>query len=325
MKIAFYSPHICLRGTTVAMHDFAFYNQKLLSNESLMIYDRNDYRNNETTIKKFQKSMECVAIDSIMDLGKTIAENNCDAVYISKYGNKNDNYQTEETLLRVVPEGCKLIINAIGPAQADQAHGDVYAYGSYWLSRFCADGKLPAVPYMVDMPNVDGDLRQELNIPPDAIVFGRNGGIETFDINWAWHTIAVALENKDNIYFLFQNTNKFINHPRVIHVNTTSDMDYKTKFVNSCDAMIHARQVGESFGLSCGEFSVKNKPVITWYGSKERNHIEVLGDRGIYYNDPQGLYEILINFTPEPDKDWNCYRDYSPENIMKVFEEVYLS
>ena len=108
-------------------------------------------------------------------------------------------------------------------------------------------------------------------------------------------------------------------------MNATSDMGYKTKFVNSCDAMIHARQVGESFGLSCGEFSVKNKPVITWYGSKERNHIEVLGDRGIYYNDPQGLYEILINFIPEPDKDWNCYRDYSPENIMKVFKEVYLN
>lgn len=325
MKIAFYSPHICLRGTTVAMHDFAFYNQKLLNNRSLMIYDRNDYRNNDTTIEKFQKSMECLAIDSIMDLSETIIKNRCDAVYISKYGNKNDNYQTEQTLLNVVPKDCRLIINAIGPAEANQAHGDVYAYGSYWLSKFCSDGKLPAVPYMVEMPNVDGDLRQDLHIPEDAIAFGRNGGAETFDIHWAKHMIAKVLSEKENVYFLFQNTDKFIEHPRVLHLEATSDMVYKTKFVNSCDAMLHARGVGESFGLSCGEFSVRNKPVITWSGSKERNHIEVLDDRGIYYSTPQDLYSILMNFSPQPDKDWNCYRDYTPEKIMPIFEKVYLS
>ena len=32
------------------------------------------------------------------------------------------------------------------------------------------------------MPNNEQDLRQYLNIPKDALVLGRNGGWETFDI-----------------------------------------------------------------------------------------------------------------------------------------------
>jgi len=88
--------------------------------------------------------------------------------------------------------------------------------------------------------------------------------------------------------------------------------------------MIHARNEGESFGLSCAEFSIKNKPVITWDGSRERNHIDVLGDRGIFYSDAQGMLDCLYNFEKQPDKDWNCYREFSPENVMTMFREVFL-
>ena len=40
------------------------------------------------------------------------------------------------------------------------------------------------VPYVVDLPEVDGDLREELGIPENAFVFGRNGGSETFDLDF---------------------------------------------------------------------------------------------------------------------------------------------
>ena len=69
----------------------------------------------------------------------------------------------------------------------------------------------------------------------------------------------------------FKNTPRFYDHPNIIHAQATADMEYKTKFINTSDAMIHARLEGESFGLSCGEFSIRNKPVITWDGSHERN------------------------------------------------------
>jgi hypothetical protein len=136
--------------------------------------------------------------------------------------------------------------------------------------------------------------------------------------------IAEVLKQNDNIYFLFLNTTKFMDHPRVIHLDTIVDNNHKTKFINTCDAMLHVRFIGESFGLACGEFSIRNKPVITWFNSKERNHIEILGEKGIYYHNPNELFFILINFKPRPDIDWNCYREYTPEKIMKIFDEVYL-
>ena len=34
---------------------------------------------------------------------------------------------------------------------------------------------------------------------------------------------------------------------------------FKKKFINTCDAMIYGRSLGESFGLSCGEFAIQIK------------------------------------------------------------------
>ena len=90
--------------------------------------------------------------------------------------------------------------------------------------------------------------------------------------------------------------------------------------------MLHARYIGESFGLSCAEFSIKNKPVITWLGSQERNHIDVLGDKGIYYNDSNDLLNILLNIdkTKINNDNWNMYNDYLPDEVIKKFKSVYL-
>jgi hypothetical protein len=101
-------------------------------------------------------------------------------------------------------------------------------------------------------------------------------------------------------------------------------MEYKTKFITSCDAMIHARHEGESFGLTCGEFSTKNKAVITWFGSRERTHISILGEKGIYYDNKDQLLEIFLNFKRQEGKDWNAYREYIPSVIMETFKKIYL-
>ena len=37
--------------------------------------------------------------------------------------------------------------------------------------------------------------------------------------------------------------------------------------------MIHGRSDGETFGLAVAEFSVANKPVITYSESKDREHL----------------------------------------------------
>ena len=80
------------------------------------------------------------------------------------------------------------------------------------------------------------------------------------------------LLNNSNTYFLFMNTDRFHYHPKIIYLDPTLDPIEKTKFINTCDAMIHARSNGETFGLAIAEFSLKNKPVITCYRQTVRWH-----------------------------------------------------
>jgi hypothetical protein len=176
---------------------------------------------------------------------------------------------------------------------------------------------------MINLPEIEGNLRSELNIPENAIVFGRNGGYETFDLQFVKDVIREILNIRDDYYFLFQNTERFINHPRVLFLDTTPDMNFKVKFINTCDAHLHAREIGESFGLTCGEFSIKNKPIITWNGSFERNHIDILGDKALLYNNYEDLMNLLLTFDKNKFTDWNCYRDYLPEPVMDKFKKLY--
>jgi hypothetical protein len=191
-------------------------------------------------------------------------------------------------------------------------------------------------------------LREELNIPEDATVFGRFGGEKSFDLNYAWRKIIGVAIDRPNIYFVFVNTNNFLDNktkdlnlkniiflPRIID---EFPQYQKVKFINTCDAMIHARIIGEAFGIALGEFNIFNKPIITHASKRHNAHLTILGDKGIYYKsnnpvadenlkyDAKDLYEILTEFDKEKakEKDWRGYKEYTPENVMKKFKEVFI-
>lgn len=320
--VTFYQPFLNERGTCVAMVRWAHYNQTLLGNKSIFLYDSLDTRNVKDYIKELKKTFEvydfkcgnCSVEERMKLIDDILEQNNSKYLHISKLG-INDG---------VFSKKVKTIISAAGMIHPDQAHGDVFTYVSYWSSNMCSSGKYPALPYIVELPNENGNLRHQLGISNEAIVFGRHGGEDTFDMPWAYSVISEALDQKENIYFLFLNTKKFIEHDRVIFLDRIIDENHKTKFINSCDAMLHVRFIGETFGMACGEFSIRNKPVITWYNSRERNHIDILQDKGIYYSTPQDLLDILVSFTSLSDKDWNAYREYNPENMMQIFQNLLL-
>jgi hypothetical protein len=120
------------------------------------------------------------------------------------------------------------------------------------------------------------------------------------------------------------NIDKFIEHPQVYFLPGTYDLNFKSKFVNTCDAMIHARYGGETFGLSIAEFALANKPIITYELSGERNHIEVLGDTGIYYKGMEDLLDIFLNFNSyKRDIDYSApYLQFNPEIVMNKFKKL---
>lgn len=114
-----------------------------------------------------------------------------------------------------------------------------------------------------------------------------------------------------------------MDHPRAIFLPGTTDLVHKTCFINSCDVMLHARRQGESFGLACGEFSVRNKPVITYAYGKHTHHHGVLGKRGFYYTDSQSLTSIVLSLDRSQLKSetWDCYTQrYNPAKVMDQFD-----
>jgi hypothetical protein len=181
---------------------------------------------------------------------------------------------------------------------------------------------LQVIPLIVDLPEYSENIRDELNIPTDAIVFGRYGGMAEFDINITHNAIIDFLNTNSNTYFLFMNTNKFYQHPNIIYLDMNLDLIHKVKFINTCDAMIHARSSGETFGLAIAEFSIKNKPIITC-PCGDLEHIKILGDKALLYTSKESLIHIFKNIKTilSQKKDWNAYTYYTPSNIMGLFKQ----
>jgi hypothetical protein len=316
MKIAFHDNSLSLRGTTVAIYDWAYWTRHYLGVDPIIMYDTKHPANSGDVIEKFKKEFPVFGYDKKSQIDEILSKNNCNAFLMEK-GGKPDG---------VISTVSKNLVNAISVCSVSDIHGDVYAMGSKWLSKI-TNYEIPYVPYMVDLPNVDEDMREELGIPKDALVIGRNGGSDTFDIPFVKQAIQVVLNERKDIWFVFQLTDKFIEHERVIFLPGSSDMNTKVRFINTSDAMLHARYVGESFGLSCAEFSIRNKPVITFEKSPERNHIDTLDDKGIYYENYSDILHILKNLdkTEINSLEWNCYQDYTPPKVVQKFKEVYLN
>ena len=316
MKIAFHDNALSLRGTTVAIYDWAYWTRHYLGVDPIIMYNSKNQFNDEGVIEKFSKEFPVFSYDDKSEIDTILSKNNCDAFLMEK-GGKPDG---------IISTVAKNLVNAISICSVSDIHGDVYAMGSKWLSKI-TDYQIPYVPYMVHLPDVEGDMREELSIPKDALVFGRNGGWETFDLPFVKKAIEQVLSERSDIWFVFQFTQPFIEHERVIHLPGSSDMNTKVKFINTCDVMLHARQVGESFGLSCAEFSIRNKPIITYLNSPERNHIDTLGEKGIYFETESDILHILRNLDKEEinSLEWNCYQDYTPEKVSQKFKEVYLT
>jgi hypothetical protein len=85
--------------------------------------------------------------------------------------------------------------------------------------------------------------------------------------------------------------------------------------------------LGQSFGLSLADFSVNNKPIITFGGIVlNDNYKKILGDKALYYTNEGELLEILETFDKNKyiGKDLNCYKEYTPVKVMEQFKKVFI-
>ena len=169
-----------------------------------------------------------------------------------------------------------------------------WAYTSLWQSHYYSAGDSPFLNYSICEPfATQRCLRELYDIPESACVLGRFGGFDTWNLPFANEVIHDILLRRDDIWFIFASTPNLINHERVIYLDPLITDDSRQEFINTCDAMLHCRWEGETFGLACAEFLASGKPIITWSQSRERNHI-LLADRAcLFYHDQKSLFNLL--------------------------------
>ena len=311
--VGFHTNELNERGTDVAVYDDAHYNETILGNKSFVFSIINA---DLTALKQFRDRFEVFLYHDFSECTQFCKERNIQYVYYVKAGDRDG---------KIIP-GCKSCIHAV--FQHRDEHGDSYAYISQWLAKQM-ELTDKYVPYMVDMPSPKLSYRSKLQIPEDAIVIGRHGGYSEFDLPFVHRAITYITAERKDIYFLLMNTKPFTSsNPNIIHISGTYNMQNKSDFINTCDYMIHGRNMGESFGLAISEFLFHDKPVISWRGGQDKNHIELMKDKGIWYNTEEDLKQQLKTITKN-NNPIGFYKaivePFKPAQVMEQFNNIFLS
>lgn len=310
-NVAFHSNQLGIRGTEVALYDYALYNEIILGNKSFILSDKTK---DLQALKKFQDKFNVFLYDSFEDTFKFTKDRDITHVYFIK-GGDNDS--------KVIPN-TKNAIHAV--FQEKDFHGDSYAYVSKWLAEKMNSPE-KYVPHIVTLPPPLKNYRNKLGLSDEQLIVGRYGGLNEFDLPFAKQAVINAAKSRPDIVFLFMNTAAFCNQANVIFIEGTYNLQNKSDYINTCDYMLHARHRGESFGLAISEFLFHDKPIISWKNGLDRNHIEILGDKGIWYDDEYQLNNLLLNLNKN-DKHRGYYKSivdqFCPEVVMKRFDRIFL-
>jgi tetratricopeptide (TPR) repeat protein len=224
--------------------------------------------------------------------------------------------------------------------------GAKYKAISEFVQTELGGGCTGVVPYMVWLPQCTGEeLRSELGISKEAFVFAWYGGHDAWDPAATEVVRQVAAARANEVVFLLQHFPpveflKVAHLENVILVPSTSSMLHKCRFIQTADAFLHTRLLGETFGLAVAEFSLSGKPTITNVNTPHRFHLHVLGNNTFIYETYEELYQLLmlinrktvLDFFPSKENDDNgkkqnqlssLYSEFSPCKVMKQFNDEF--
>jgi hypothetical protein len=320
MKLLIHANQLDIRGTGNAMYAYASYAKNVWGYDIHFAYDKNCHWTRPEGIQYVKDNFDwnkVIAYTHIDEVSDYVKQHNIDFAYMVKGG------EWDKKLIR----NCRVGIHAV--FRNHQPHGDVYAYISQWLSDVMTNGTAPVVEYPVVVAKPNGNLRQQLGIPDSATVIGRHGGEDQFDLSWVHQFVYTIATRQDNIYFLFMNTNQFCpRHPRIIHLPPSMDLQHKSNFINTCDVMLHGRDMGDSFGMAVAEFLALGKPVVSYSGGGDQNHTRMINDARFMYNNPNNLGSCLnfaLSQTGQPEYFKDKVKAYAIDNIMEnQFKPIFL-
>lgn len=311
LTVGFITNQLSIRGTETVLWAYAHYNETILGNRSIIfVKDKDKQTTLDTSIDATKwftdrfKEIHYCSPDHMEDL---MIKLSIDVCFIELAGVQSDWVPTR------VPSVLHCVFDAL-------LKGTI----STGISECVARGRIPVLPNIMPMDDTMDDMREELDIPKDAIVFGRYGGYGQFSIKYAHDVVREVSSRNPNIYFLFMNTEPFMEPSKnVIFLEGSRNLYKKRKFINTCDAMLHAREDGETFGAAIGEFALCNKNIITCQYQIDHNqdqHLKILGDQCISYDNQDHLTHILENFPMyKKNMEENGYFNYTPEEVIPLF------
>ena len=327
VTVLFHSNSVTARGTEVALFDYAEFNEEILGNRSVVAFPVEGVES-EAIKEKFESRFKTQIYTSQEQLEDFAQATGATVCYMIKNG-KNDG---------VAVKGIKNVVHSV--FKNCDPHGDVYAYISKWLSQEASAGRYDYVPHIIRPPlNTAEMMRTALGIPEAGHVYGAIGGTDSFKSLRATNAILDTIAQDPNKYFVFVKTrlpewlpwtkariNRAIQAGRLIYIDEISDLNTKEKFINSCDALLHARRRGETFGIALGEFSVRGKPVIVQFRAKakDRCHYDILGDTANYFTSRAEM-RTLLSQDPQTLRVSPNYSQFAPDQVMSRFEAIFLS
>lgn len=312
--IVFDEEALCERGTSIAVYDYARALRRLAHVHPIVVFDEAK-TTDRAVIAKFEQDFEIRPYQGIPGRRRLVERVNPDLYYYLKLQAKDDRWFEQ------VPVATHIVFDLRPNPRARNA------YISGWLSSFMTRNSLPVVPHIVTLPPPSGDYRSTVDVPADAVVIGRHGGEDTFDIEFVHRAVLQALEARPDLWFVFVNTRRFTDHPRAVFRPAIHDRQGISNFVAACDAMIHGRARGESFGLAMAEFLFHNRPVYCWGGGRDRNHVALQPAAGNVYWTRHDLRSLLLK-----TRRWSGDMErsdglslYSEEIVCRSFMDTFVA
>jgi hypothetical protein len=320
--VAFLSGRLNLTGGTLNHYQYAVALKLHKNIDSVFLLEGDDSAHDPSAFQLISQRFSLIRYD-VETIGKDLL-----AIYDSQ-PIKVFYYVTQgpqDPLTRVLKNlGLPFSVHVTGVSH--DPWGASYAYVSEWMSNQCSAGTVPFVPHIVELPDTQDHLREQLGIDSSAIVVGRLGGSYSWNIHFVNDVIHQAANLREDLFFILINIPYFpqyLNHQRIkLYGSFPFDQTLKRMLINTCDAMIHARAEGESFGFAPAEFSVCNKPVITYRHSTEKAHLHMLGDFALTYESPQSLLSIFLSLGRNQKVKWNRYLEYNSMNVINKFYRVF--
>ena len=207
-----------------------------------------------------------------------------------------------------------------------------------WIASGGDSRKVEIIPSIVHIPESlpTDDLREQLNIPRDAFVYGFHQGTRS-DM---FHPMALnafsKVQNKNNYFVImggdpqYQRYAKDLGLQNILFINASSNVKNIHRFLNTINVFAHSRADGEVCSACIVEALAHSKPVLS-HPALNMGHVEQIGDCGVvtdsldrYVAEMQNLEQSKDYYTEKSNLANQQYETkYNYKRVEQQIKDVY--